>query len=79
MELSEAKQPGHDLEELLDRAGLRKELVQNKDLWRAFQSISNQWSPELRYSAAKRESKSSEIFLRDTQALRIWLETQLKP
>ena len=78
LELSEAKQLGHKLLELLDRTELRKELLQNKDLWRAFESINNQWSPELRYGIGKRSnSKSSEIFLRDTLALRSWLWTRL--
>ena len=79
LELAEAKQLGHNLVELLERTGLRGQLFQNRDLWRAFETINSQWSPELRYRARKSTSKSSEIFLRDTRDLRNWLETRLRP
>ncbi len=78
MDLSEAKQLGHNLVELLDVSRLGNVLVKNRDLYLAFTGINNQWAPEIRYSGKTLGQHSSENFLRDTKDLRNWLQTQLR-
>ena len=79
MDLSEAKQLGHDLVELLAVSRLENTLVKNRDLYLAFTGINNQWAPEMRYSGKAPDKRTSEDFLRDTKDLRNWLQIQLKP
>jgi len=79
MNLSEAKQLGHNLVELLDASGLTGALRQNRDLWTAFAGMNGRWSPELRYSSRSIDQRASSDFLQDTKDLRNWLLTQLRP
>ena len=79
MDLSEAKQLGHNLVELLDASNLGAALVRNRDLHVAFTGINDRWAPEMRYSGKPTDRRSSEIFLQDTRDLRNWLQTQLRP
>jgi hypothetical protein len=81
MEVSEAKQLGHELPVLLGKTGLAKKLREARelrDLLLAFQKISNRWSTELRYSGSASDNVECKRFLQDTEALLSWLRTQLR-
>lgn len=77
MQEGEAKQLGHSLPELLDKAGLAR-LLHREDLREAFHRINRRWSTEIRYSGGASNDRESGTFLRDSEWLLSWLRTESK-
>ncbi len=73
---SEAKRLGHDLAKVLEKAGLNRKLVGNKDLRIAFFEIVIRWSAEMRYSGARSDEKECKRFLKNAEDLLSWLKTE---
>ena len=75
LEQREAKKLGHELTHVLDAARLSRKLNENKDLHTAFYEIANRWSTAIRYTGGGSGEWECERFLRDSEALLLWLKT----
>ena len=72
----EAKKLGHDLTNVLEKAGLGRKLVGNKDLRIAFFEIVIRWSTGMRYSGARRNERECKRFLKNAEDLLTWLRME---
>lgn len=75
LDQSEAKKLGHDLTNVLEKTGLGRKLVGNKDLRIAFFEIVNRWSTEMRYLGARSDERECKRFLKNAEDLLSWLKT----
>ena len=76
LDQGEAKKLGHDLVNALEKAGLGRKLVGNKDLRIAFFEIVIRWSAGMRYSGARSDERESERFLKNAEDLLTWLRME---
>jgi HEPN domain len=75
LEEREAKRLGHELVHILDAARLSRRLKENEDLHTAFHKIATRWSTAIRYTGGGSNERECEHFLRDSEALLLWLKT----
>src|SRR5258708_17703206 len=78
LEEREAKKLGHELAHVLDAARLSRKLTENEDLRTAFYGIANRWSTGIRYSGGGSNGRECQRFLRDSEALLLWLKMASK-
>jgi HEPN domain len=76
LDQGEAKKLGHDLTTVLEKAGLGRKLVGNKDLRIAFFEIVIRWSAGMRYSGARSDERECKRFLKNAEDLLIWLRME---
>jgi HEPN domain-containing protein len=76
LDQGEAKKLGHDLVNALEKAGLGRKLVGNKDLRIAFFEIVIRWSTGMRYSGARSDERESKRFLKNAEDLLTWLRME---